>query len=109
MTSAAFTITLDSAEHGRRTITVSGEIDVTNAADFITSVDGVPGHGPLIVDLSGLRYLDSAGFAALFHMLDKLAIVVVVDPRSPIRPAATLVGLPCHDNVDAALASQQAW
>jgi len=108
MSSAAFTITLDAAENAHGTIAVSGEIDVTNAADFITSVDGVSGRRPLIVDLSGLRYLDSAGFAAVFHMLDKLAIVVVVDPRSPVRPAATLVGLPCHDSIDAALVSQQA-
>jgi anti-anti-sigma factor len=108
MTPAGFVITLTAADDGRDTVSVTGEIDVTNAADLITSVDGLAGHRPLIVDLSGLRYLDSAGFAALFQMLDQQKIVVVVDPQSPVRPAVSLVGLPCHDSVHAVIASQLA-
>lgn len=110
MTSAAFAFTLTTTgtnDTTSETVAVTGEIDITNAAELITSIDGVAGRRPLIVDLSGLRYLDSAGFAALFQMLDRQAIVAVVDPNSPVRPAANLTGLPCHDSIDAAIASQQ--
>lgn len=108
MTAASFVITLTVASDGRDTVAVAGEIDVTNAADLILSIGGLAGRRPLIVDLSALRYLDSAGFAALFQLLGQQAIIVVIDPHSPIRPAASLVGLPCHDSVHAAIASQLA-
>ena len=88
MTSAAFALTLvttDTASITGNTVAVTGEIDITNAAELITSIAGIAGHRPLIVDLSGLRYLESAGFAALFQMLDRRSIVTVVDPNSPFR------------------------
>jgi anti-anti-sigma factor len=107
MTSAAFALTLTTTDTTDTAVAVTGEIDITNAAELITSIDGVAGRRPLIVDLSGLRYLDSAGFAALFQMLDRRVIVTVVDPNSPVRAAANLTGLPCHDSIDAAVASQQ--
>jgi anti-sigma B factor antagonist len=108
MTSAAFALNLTTTDTTgtAETVAVTGEIDVTNASQLITSIDGVAGRRPLIVDLSGLRYLDSAGFAALFQMLGRHTIVAVVDPNSPVRAAANLTGLPCHDSIDAAIASQ---
>jgi anti-anti-sigma factor len=108
MTAASFALTVNAASDGRDAVAVTGEIDVTNASDLITAIDGIGGHKPLIVDLSGLRYLDSAGFAAVFQLVDQQAIVVVVDPQSPVRATAALVGLPCHDSVPALIASQQA-
>lgn len=102
MTSAAFTLTVHAVDESRAAVTVTGEIDVTNAADFIRSIDGITARRPLIVDLSGLQYLDSAGFAGLDELLGRGAIVIVLDPHSPVRAAATLLGLPCHDSIDAA-------
>ena len=46
-------------------VTVTGEIDVTNVDEFTRSVLDVPGPRPIILQLSGVKYLDSAGFAAL--------------------------------------------
>jgi anti-anti-sigma factor len=92
---------------GHDIVAVTGEIDVTNATNFITSVDNLTGRRPLIVDLSGLRYLDSAGLAAIFQMVDQGAIVVVLDPSSLVRATASLTNLPCHDSVESAIASQQ--
>ncbi len=94
--------TLRTADATRTTVTATGEIDVTNAADFIRSVEDIPAPRPLIVDLSNLHYLDSAGFAALDQLLGRRAIVIVLDPDSPVRAAAALMGLPCHHSVDAA-------
>lgn len=84
-------------------VEVSGEVEVTGAAQFVAAIDAVAGPRPLIVDLSGLDYIDSAGFAAVDRLLDRAAIVVVLDPHSPIRAAAKLIELPFHDTVEDAL------
>jgi anti-anti-sigma factor len=102
MTAPAFALTTATGDPTRIAIAVTGEIDVTTAAEFVAAVDAVDGPRPLIVDLSGLLYLDSAGFVALDDLLARQAIVIVLSPESPIRTAAALMGLPCHDTVDAA-------
>ncbi|HUO39341.1 MAG TPA: STAS domain-containing protein [Mycobacterium sp.] len=83
-------------------ITVSGEIDVTNAGEFGDSLAKLAATQPLILDLSPLRYLDSAGFAALEHLLSERTIALVISPQSPIHKAAEVMALPFFDDVDAA-------
>ena len=52
---------------GGPVLTVAGEIDMSNAGSFATALaEAVAGHGPLLVDLTAVEYLDSAGLAALF-------------------------------------------
>ncbi|GAA4444576.1 STAS domain-containing protein [Actinokineospora soli] len=97
MIPAAFTLASESA-----VITVTGEVDASNAVDFARDVDGVVGTRGTVIDLSGVRYLDSAGFAALDDLLVRHPLAVVLTPRSPLRRAAALVGLPFHDDVAAA-------
>lgn len=57
-----------SAEVGLRadggTLVVTGEIDLSNVESFRRALDGA--GAPLVVDLSGVEYIDSAGIAALF-------------------------------------------
>lgn len=106
MTQALFHLTI--REIADRTpvvvvVEVTGEIDATNAAEFTAAVDAVPGARPLVVDLSGLGYIDSAGFAAVDRLLSRGAVTVVLAPHSPIRAAAKLIELPCHDTIEAAL------
>ena len=84
-------------------VAVSGDVDITNAVAFRAAIEEL--DRPLIVDLSPLRYLDSAGFAALDQLLTQPGIAVVLDPASPVRAAADIMGVPCHDTVDAALAA----
>lgn len=108
MTSPGFAVTVGTVRHNGRThttVAVGGEIDVTNAAEFVRTVDGIEAARPLVVDLGGLGYLDSAGFAALDDLLARRAVVVVLAPDSPIHAAAMLMGLPCHDTVQAATAA----
>ncbi len=88
---------------------VSGEIDVTNATPFTRAIRGLAGPRPLVLDLTGLKYIDSAGFAALDGLLRQHAITIVLEPHSPIRAAAMLIELPCHDSVaDAVQANHSA-
>jgi anti-anti-sigma factor len=88
------------------TVTVTGEIDVTNAPDFARSIDQLAARRTLVLDLRRLRFLDSAGFAVLYRFLQRRAIVVVLAADSPIHTAATLIGLPYHESVEAALGAR---
>jgi anti-anti-sigma factor len=80
-------------------VRVSGEIDVANVRAFTREINDLPGTRPVVVDLSDLEYMDSAGFAARDGLLSQRQIAVVLDPHSPVRAAAKLTGLPCHDAV----------
>ena len=91
---------LDTSDHRSAALAqVSGEIDVTSAAEFVQAIHATTGPDTVIVDLTGLTYIDSAGFAALDQLLHQDAITVVIGPDSPIHEAAMLVALPCHDTI----------
>ncbi len=106
MTAPAFALTPQTwyvADVECRVVVVSGEIDVTNVADFVNAVRAVDGPRPLVLELSEMRYLDSAGFAALDQLLAERVAVVVLDTDSAIHPAAALMGVPSYETVDAAI------
>lgn len=84
---------------------VTGELDRTNTDEFVDAVNAVPGTRPLILDMSELRYIDSAGFAAVIRMLEQRLIVLVLGPVSFLRKAARVMGLPMHDHVEDARAA----
>ena len=88
--------------------TVGGEIDVTNTDDFTRAVSGLSGNRPVVVDLSPLRYLDSAGFAALDRLIVEGSAVIVISPDSLVRRAAVVMELPFHHDTDSALQAAQA-
>lgn len=104
MTTTAFELRPDNGA-AARIIAAAGEVDATNAAEFAVAVRELPGHRPLVLDIGGLSYVDSAGFAALDGLLADETVVIALAPHSVIRKAATLVGLPCHDSVEIALAA----
>jgi anti-anti-sigma factor len=80
---------------------LSGEIDMSNAtsvrqqiAEFVT-----PENDALIVDLSGLAFIDSAGLHALIELGTLLEerrqqLALCVPPGSPTRRAIDIIGLP---------------
>jgi anti-sigma B factor antagonist len=63
-------------------VTVTGEVDASNVAEFRRSVLELPGARPFILELSRIKYLDSAGFAALDQLLAENAILMVLSPDS---------------------------
>ena len=93
---------LVSADAEPAAATVVGELDRSNVAEFVEDVNAVPGARPVILDLSELRYIDSAGFGEVIHMVEKRVVVVVLAPVSLLRRAAGIMGVPLHDHVDAA-------
>lgn len=87
-------------------VQVLGEIDVTNAARLQHELAEMAAGG-LVVDLSRVGYLDSAGFAVLDCLLVQQPLAVVVSPEGVMRTAMVLMHLPFHDSIGAAQASLQ--
>jgi anti-sigma B factor antagonist len=83
-------------------VTVTGEVDVTNVDEFTRAVLEVPGPRPVILQLSSVKYLDSAGFAALDRLLEQNAIALVLSPDSFMFRVAELMCLPIHHDAEAA-------
>ena len=57
-------------------VTAVGEIDMSNADRFRDALgQAAADGGPLVVDLTGVEYLDSAGLRALFAFAPGLALI----------------------------------
>jgi anti-sigma B factor antagonist len=97
---------LEVAENGDAStpaeVTVTGEVDASNVRAFARSVEELPGARPVILQLSSIRYLDSAGFAALDRLLADNAILIVLAPDSFMYRVAELMCMPIHHDVEAA-------
>jgi anti-anti-sigma factor len=91
-------------------VRVHGEIDLSNAHEVSSAIGLVMGQEArrLVVDLSDITYLDSAGVALLLRLAERLRarrreLHVVVPPGSPVRRVLHFTGLPRVIPVDARL------
>jgi anti-anti-sigma factor len=78
---------------------VIGEIDISNAEEMGATVIGAtPSEAQgVVLDLSAVEYLDSAGIYVIYGMRSRLqargqALILVIPPRSPVRDALRLAG-----------------
>lgn len=83
-------------------VTVTGEVDASNVHEFTRSVREISGERPLILQLSSVKYLDSAGFSALDRLLADDEIVIVLAPNSFMYRVAELMCMPIHHDADSA-------
>ncbi|HEV2785427.1 MAG TPA: STAS domain-containing protein [Solirubrobacteraceae bacterium] len=108
--------TIGSAPHGNHVVvTVTGEIDVFNAARLIDLVEAaVPAdaHGA-VLDLAGVGFLDSTAIRKLFALTTRLNerrqhVRVVTPDGSTVLRTLELVefarAAPMHDSLEEALA-----
>ncbi|MFI6208138.1 STAS domain-containing protein [Streptomyces sp. NPDC051041] len=72
---------------GSASLTVAGEIDMSNARLLAEALDRTT--GPLVVDLTGVEYLDSAGLSVLFAHSDRLELIAT----PLLSPVLTISGL----------------
>ncbi len=98
---------------GHVVASVVGEIDMSNAEELARALaDETPNdaHG-LVLDLSGIDYLDSAGIHLIYRLRESLRtrglrLAVVVPHDSPVFDALRLAGIERHlhvlETVDAA-------
>lgn len=61
---------------GARVIGVTGEIDLSNADDLMETVGEAvrTGASRVVVDLSGVTFLDSSGIAVLFRLAERMRL-----------------------------------
>jgi anti-sigma B factor antagonist len=83
-------------------VTVTGEVDASNVVAFDAALRELPGGRPVILHLSSVKYLDSAGFSALDRLLADHEIVIVLAPKSFMYRVAELMCMPIHHDVKAA-------
>jgi len=100
-------------------VKVSGEVDMSNTHHIDSAVAGTVTNQALalVLDLSGVTYLDSAGVRLLYELETRLdthqqRLVVIVPPGAPIMrtlQAAGVIGsLVLASSLDAALLAAQA-
>ncbi|MEO7556516.1 MAG: STAS domain-containing protein [Acidimicrobiales bacterium] len=68
------------------TVTATGEIDVATAPQLTAAIASIT-DGPVVLDLSGVGFMDSSGIGALLTAHDLLAAAgrqLRVGPRSPV-------------------------
>jgi anti-sigma B factor antagonist len=86
---------------------LTGEVDLSNAQSIEAAIsEGMPNHAlALILDVSALDYLDSAGIHLIYKLREKLraraqSLRLVIPPDSPANDALRLAGV--SRNVDTA-------
>lgn len=75
----ALTVLTGHRPDGAPSLTVAGEIDMSNADVFAAALADAVRHAGevvLVVDLTGVQYLDSIGLAALFTHAERIALLV---------------------------------
>ena len=80
---------------------ISGEIDMSNATDLRGAIVGSLTNrtAGLVIDLSGVTYLDSAAIHMIYELREQLAnrglqLRLVVPGEAQTLPALTLSGVP---------------
>jgi anti-anti-sigma factor len=95
---------------------VTGEVDVSNAGDFENVLTGaLSNHSrALIVDLTDVDYLDSAGIQLIYRLRESLRarrqrLALVIPTSSPAHTTLRLAGIASHvetvETVDDALSA----
>lgn len=86
-----------------RVIRLIGEIDISNAEEVSTVVEGdLQSDGDLVLDLTGLAFIDSTGIQVLVDSARRLegrGRLLLKGAGEPIRRVLALVGLPLLSNV----------
>lgn len=76
-------------------VSVSGELDSSNAASLEANVASVASEHTkrVIFDLSALRFMDSAGIAVLVGVAARVNAVQLREPSQAVRRVVELTGL----------------
>ncbi|WP_328306581.1 STAS domain-containing protein [Streptomyces sp. NBC_00442] len=91
----ALTLTHDDRPDGTARVTAVGEIDMSNAGELAAALARTA--GPLVLDLTGVEYLDSAGLSVLFPHAGRLQLVA--NPLlDPVLTISGLAGLTSGDD-----------
>lgn len=88
-----------SSANGTEVVRVVGEVDLSNVSSVRDAIGAaLPDLPEVVLDLTSLEYLDSAGIAMLFRLAERLSynrqeLRLVVPPDAPIRAVIRLTRL----------------
>jgi anti-sigma B factor antagonist len=90
--STPLTVTRDRRPDGARVLSVAGEIDMSNSGEFAAAVEAEldDADGIVLLDLTRVDYLDSAGLSILLLHADRIEILAT----ALIAPVLAISGLP---------------
>lgn len=98
------------------TARITGEIDLSNASELEeTIVDAVPNTAlGMVVDLSGVEYLDSAGIRMLVHLVERFrwrqqVMRAAAPDGSRVRGVLSMAGAAGVIPVDATVTEAREW
>lgn len=98
------------------TARITGEIDLSNASELEeTIVDAVPNTAlGMVVDLSGVEYLDSAGVRMLVHLVERFrwrqqVMRAAAPDGSRVRGVLSMAGADGVIAVDATVTEAREW
>jgi stage II sporulation protein AA (anti-sigma F factor antagonist) len=98
------------------TARITGEIDLSNASELEeTIVDAVPNTAlGMVVDLSGVEYLDSAGIRMLVHLVERFrwrqqVMRAAAPDGSRVRGVLSMAGADSVIPVDATVTEAREW
>jgi anti-anti-sigma factor len=82
-------------ENGDATITVAGELDVSNVDELAAMVEPVLDRRPVHVrfDVHRLEFMDSSGIALFLRVAARVDTVSLLHPTSIVRRIVTSTGL----------------
>jgi len=75
-------------------VTVSGELDLSNAEDLVEQLGAAAAGRPLVVDLNRVLFIDSAALHRLFGVAQERGfgrLALVADPNAPVARTLEIV------------------
>jgi anti-sigma B factor antagonist len=91
---------------GRRTLAVSGEIDMATAPSLRREIETLiaQAHSPAVLDLSAVTFIDASGLSELVAAKRKVAHtdveIVLADPSAACRRILEATGLHCAFEIE---------
>lgn len=116
MNPAPFEVEVGELEHGVRTISVRGELDLSTAPELEGPLEQAldSGEGSVLIDLSSCEFIDSTGIALIVRAWQRLDSgedgrgLVICSHNDQVRRVLEITGLelsiPVHGTRDEALA-----
>ncbi|HEY6145716.1 MAG TPA: STAS domain-containing protein [Solirubrobacterales bacterium] len=117
MNPAPFEVKAGDLEHGVRTISVHGELDLSTAPELERPLEQAleGGEGSVLIDLSKCEFIDSTGIALIVRAWQRLngggngRTLVLCSQNEQVRRVLEITGLelsiPVHPTRDEALAA----
>lgn len=75
------------------TVRIAGEVSSAAEAALRDALGTAGGTGPLIIDLTGVTYLDTAGLELLKELAAERGLEVVMGPECPVFSVVQVSGL----------------